>query len=122
MKPIHKLSLVAVAAVTLAGCEFLSTTTNSVTSAVKSVTDVTSSTTGGKEKSSSFVDTRFAAIQAEAARGEGEHLDSLATLLGEPDRAEFSRWMHGNYNRLFSDLKNPQELLARIEKYRGPAG
>jgi hypothetical protein len=111
--------LSGIAAALLAGCSMFSTTTNSITSAANSFSDAISSTSGSDSKKSSFVDTRFAAIRAEAARGEGEHLDSLAVLLGVSDRREFARWMHGNYARLFTDLKDPQELLARIERYRG---
>jgi PBP1b-binding outer membrane lipoprotein LpoB len=102
----------------VAGCSFFTTTTDSVTSAVNSVTDTISSTTGNGKSASTFVDTRFAAIRFEAAKGEGEHLDSLAQLLGEQDRADFARFMQDNYAQLFTDLDTPQELLARIEQRR----
>ena len=82
------------------------------------ITDGTSSTTGD-EKTASFVESRFTAISTEAARGEGEHLDSLARLLGETDRADFARFMKERYADLFTGLEQPRELLTRIEQYRG---
>jgi Protein of unknown function (DUF3015) len=124
MKPMRLVPVVAAAAALLAGCQVLSTTTNSVTSALNSLSDTASSTSGssGSGNKSAFVGTRFEAIRFEAARGEGENLDSLAQLLGEPDRAAFAQWMHANYARLFTGLAGPDELLARIEEYRGYRG
>jgi hypothetical protein len=100
------------------GCSMFTTTTDTTTSAVNSVTDAISSTTGDSKKAGAFVDTRFAAIRFEAAKGEGEHLDSLAALLGEQDRAGFARFMQDNYAQLFTNLDTPQELLVRIEQRR----
>jgi hypothetical protein len=107
----------------LAGCSFLSTTADGVSATVDSMTQATSTTfassTGDDASKSAFVNTRIEAIRFEAARGEGEHLDSLAALLGEPDRAAFARWMKDNYGQLFAGLREPQELLTRIEQRRG---
>jgi hypothetical protein len=103
------------------GCSMFTTTTDGVTSAFNSVTDTISSTTGSKS-AGAFVGTRFAAIRFEAAKGEGEHLDSLAQLLGETDRPAFARFMKDNYARLFEGLSEPQELVSRIELYRGARG
>ena len=79
----------------------------------------TSTSSASTDNKSAFVESRFAAIRYDAARGYGENLDTLATLLGEPDRAEFARWMKAHYGDLFVGLDTPSELLARIETQRG---
>ena len=62
-----------------------------------------------------FVDVRLASIQQDAAQGEGENLEALADLMGKKDKQAFSDWMQANYDTLFTDLKNPVELISRIE-------
>lgn len=80
---------------------------------------LSSSTSGTSEgDKSAFVEARFAAIRYDAARGYGENLDTLATLLGEPDRVEFARWMKAHYGDLFVGLDAPSQLLVRIEARR----
>lgn len=100
------------------GCSTVNTVGDALSSTVEGITDVTSSSTSD-EASASFVETRFASIRTEAARGEGENLDSLAKLLGEADRADFARFMQQRYGELFTGLEQPRELLARIDRYRG---
>lgn len=86
---------------------------------VSHTTTSTSSTTGSsKNERTAFVESRFAAIRYDAARGYGENLDTLASLLGEPDRREFARWMKANYRDLFAGPDIPSQLLARIETQR----
>lgn len=116
--------LVSVAGLFLGGCSVVETVSDGVSSTVDGMSKVTSSTTSSDEKSAKFVETRFASIRSEAARGEGEHLDSLAKLLGETDRTDFARFMKEHYAVLFTGLEQPRELLARIDRYRGrqPAG
>src|SRR5882672_4262304 len=92
----------------LTGC----TTMDILQSATNTVTGFLSSTSPDSKKSA-FVNDRFKAIRAEAARGQGENVEALAAMLGEPDRKEFARWMQTNYTPLFTDLKTPDELLAR---------
>lgn len=110
--------LVSVAGALFSGCSVLNTVGEGLTSTVEGVSKVTSSTTSDEE-SAAFVETRFASIRSDAARGEGEHLDSLAKLLGETDRADFARFMKERYSDLFTGLQQPRELLGRINRYRG---
>ncbi|MFL6655736.1 MAG: DUF3015 family protein [Sulfurifustis sp.] len=122
VKALRMALLGSVAGVLLGGCSVINTVTDGVSSTVEGVTKVTSSTSGD-EKSAAFIENRFAAIRSEAARGEGEHLDSLAKLRGETDRVEFARFMKEHYDELFTGLEQPRELLTRIVRYRGrPAG
>lgn len=115
-----RMGLLALAAgsVVFSGCSVLETVTDGMSSTVEGITNVTGSTTPD-EKTASFVDNRFASIRSEAARGEGEHLDSLAKMLGETDRAEFARFMKERYADLFTGLEQPRQLLVRIDRYRG---
>lgn len=120
LKSIRVGLLAATAGALLGGCSIINTATDGVSSTVEGVTNVTSSTSSD-ERSAAFVENRFASIRSEAARGEGEHLDSLAKLRGEPDRAEFARFMKERYDELFTGLEQPRDLLTRINRYRGRA-
>lgn len=62
-----------------------------------------------------FVNTRIASLQKEAAIGEGENLDAFAQLLGQDDKKAFSSWLQVNYDELFTNLKQPSELISRIQ-------
>lgn len=92
-------------------------TTSHVSGASSRATSIHTSDLSTDDKSA-FVESRFAAIRYDAARGYGENLDTLATLLGEPDRAEFARWMKAHYSDLFVGLDAPSELLVRLETQR----
>ncbi len=86
-----------------------------------SITDFTSSTSDTVDAATPdvslnrFVDTRIAAIQQEAANGQGENLDTLAYMLGKQNKAAFGGWMQAHYNELFTGLNQPTELLSRIK-------
>lgn len=116
--------LVTGVALGLSACSAFTTTTDGVSAGFGSTTDATGSTTPDSksargERPEAFVRHRFEAIRFEAARGQGENLDALAALLGEHDRAAFGQWMKRNYATLFADLRQPLDLLARIERGRG---
>jgi len=86
-----------------------------------SITDVTSTTSGSLDAVTPdvtlnrFVDVRIASIQKEAAQGEGENLNALAELMGKTDKQAFSQWIQSNYDELFTELSEPQELITRIK-------
>jgi hypothetical protein len=108
----------------LTACSAFSTTTDGIAAGFGSTTDGSRSTTPDSksargERPEAFVRHRFEAIRFEAARGEGENIDTLAVLLGERDRAGFGQWMKRNYATLFADLRQPVDLLTRIEQRRG---
>lgn len=122
-----RLVLAASVALVLCACSALSTTTDGVAAGFGSTTDATGSTTpDGKSaagaRPEAFVRQRFEAIRFEAARGQGENLEALAALLGERDRAGFGQWMKRNYATLFADLRQPVDLLPRLERARSPHG
>lgn len=102
--------VLAVSAIVVSGC---------------TITDVTSSTSGTLDTVTPdvtlnhFIDTRFASLQKEAAKGDGENLDALAELLGKDDKPAFSSWMHENYDALFTGLERPSQLISRIQAKQG---
>ncbi len=85
------------------------------------ITETTSTTSGSVDAVTPditlnrFVDVRFASIKKEAAAGEGENLDALATLM-QTDSAQLSKMLNAHYDELFNDLQQPVELITRIEK------
>lgn len=98
--------LFALLTVLLAGCT-ITEVTSTTSGAVDAVTpDVTLN---------KFVDMRLVSIKKEAAMGEGENLDTLAALMGKTDKHAFSNWLHNNYEDLFQNLKEPAQLISRIE-------
>mgnify|MGYP005845455693 CR=1 FL=1 len=119
-----RMILAASVPLVLSACSALSTTTDGIAAGFGSTTDATGSTTpDGKSaagaRPEAFVRHRFEAIRFEAARGEGENIETLAMLLGERDRAGFGQWMKRHYATLFADLRQPVDLLTRIERGRG---
>ncbi|HED33350.1 MAG TPA: DUF3015 domain-containing protein [Gammaproteobacteria bacterium] len=62
----------------------------------------------------SFVEQRYVAIREDAANGGGENLDALAHLLGKADRRAFAQFMQADFDRIFTDVDQPVDILARI--------
>jgi len=83
--------------------EFLSSTSSTADSVTPDVT------------LNEFVNKRYVAIRHDAANGGGENLDALAQLMGEKDKQVFAKKMQNNFDRVFKDIKEPVEILARIE-------
>lgn len=64
-----------------------------------------------------FIDKRFDAIRKDAATGGGENIEALAQLMGKTDPQALANFMQSNYEQLFSNVKQPAELIARMEQY-----
>lgn len=123
-RKILALCVLAAAAVPLAGCSEVMTTTNAVADAAHSVSRMTSSTSrsadAAREDHSArrFVDMNINAIQAQAARGYGDDVRTLAMLLHDPHPRRFGHWMQRHYRALFVGLKRPADLLMRVRQLR----
>jgi len=65
-----------------------------------------------------FSDSQDVALRREAATGEGEHLESLAALLGEEDSDAFGQWMQSNYADLYGQDAGQTNLADRIVAMR----
>src|SRR5699024_8304948 len=119
-------SLIAAAAL-LAGCSAITTTTNGVKNGFMSTSQTSRSSSdsdGGtastNQQAVAFVRSQLHAIREAAARGAGENAETLAYLLHKKHPATFAQWMQGHYQQLFTDLNQPQQLLARIERIQEP--
>lgn len=114
----------SVSATALSGCGVVTSTTDAIADSTHQATNTTSSTSHSfdaadyNHRAQRFVKTDIDAIREQAARGYGDELDTLATLLHEPNQAEFSRWMQRHYATLFSRLNRPTDLLQRIRRLR----
>jgi len=103
---LSKLILLAVLLVSISACA-ITEITSSTSSTLDAVTPDISA--------NDFVNKRYLAIRSEAARGEGENLEALAQLLGYPDSREFSQNLKANFEQIFSQVTDSQEIIARIE-------
>ena len=70
----------------------------------------------GHDHKKNYIRQNLIALQEEAAKGEGPHLEALAALLGENDINQFNQWIHTNYEDLFTNLKNQNGLIERIDQ------
>ncbi len=95
--------------------DLASTSGEASTSSSSSGDDEADAKTAARER---FVASQIDWLRRDAARGQGESLDALAVLLGEPDSLAFGQWTQTHYAQLFTNLEQPSELLARISDYR----
>lgn len=114
--------LAALLATGLAGC--MTTDATTLPFDLASTTgDAASSSSGDDDETASlrtrhYVRTQLDWIEREAAGGEGEHIETLAVLLGEEDPGAFASWAQAHHGQLFSNLQEPEELIARIDARR----
>ena len=91
--------------------------------ACTAITDVTSSTSSTLDAATpdvtlnNFINTRYAAIQQDAARGQGENIEALAQLMGKKDSKQLASWMQSNYDSLFMQGQTAAELMAKLDQY-----
>ena len=105
---------VLVAAGLFSGCGITLNAVETVSDSVQTITDITSSTSGaltGDDTAEQFVANNFDTLSAQAARGGGNAVDTLAELLDEPDGDEFARWLQMDYDQVFAE---PETTLQRI--------
>lgn len=61
-----------------------------------------------------FAHSQQLALRREAAAGGGEHIDSLADLLGASDGQTFGHWMQSHYSTLYPAHPAQANLVDRI--------
>ncbi|HET7314122.1 DUF3015 family protein [Salinisphaera sp.] len=61
-----------------------------------------------------FAHSQRVALRREAASGGGEHIDSLADLLGANDNQAFGHWMQRHYSALYPAHPAEANLVDRI--------
>jgi len=67
-----------------------------------------------KEKIEKFVDENFEFLKEEIAKGEGEHLDTLATLYDLKTKDEWKQYLQNHFNKIYKEEKNNKEVLDYI--------
>lgn len=117
-----------VVGITLVYCAVLaSACTTTPTGTTKDMFDFTSSTTGrswynedgvlrSEHRPIAFATANYETVKRDIARGQGEHLVSLAALLGVPPVRfdEFGLFAQARYADLESPRTTPEELLASL--------
>ena len=92
--------------------------------ACTAITDITSSTSSTLDAATpdvtlnNFINTRYAAIRQDAARGQGENIEALAQLMGEQNSEQLAGWMQTNYDKLFTQGQTSAELMSKLEQYK----
>lgn len=109
----------------LSSCALTESTTETVGNTVNASIRFTSSTSPGQSASAqdqkiyAFTAVNFDRIREDMARGGGEHLASLASLMGIPasEQPAFFELTRESFPTLFSsDQTTPEELLANLEQ------
>lgn len=108
----------------LASCAITESTTETMANTVEASTDFTSSTSprdsssAADQKIYAFTTVNFDRIREDMARGEGEYLASLASLLGVPETEQpaFFAMAKEKFPVLFrSEQTTPEEMLANLQ-------
>lgn len=113
--------------ITLVCCAVLASACTTPTGTTKDMFDMTSSTTGKswynedgmlrpEHRPIAFATSNYETVKRDIARGQGEHLASLATLLGvSPVRFnEFGVFAQARYTAVESPITTPEEILASL--------
>lgn len=121
------------ALVTLSGCSALVSTTNTTADALHTVShgvsvssrSTTNVTSGGDAdqanaaRTREFVASEHAALRREAAFGGGEHIRTLAELVGDDQPTDLGAWMQSHYGQLFGPGMNDNRFIAAVEGRTG---
>ncbi len=130
MRTVAKMSVLIAAGAALGGCSQITVTSNTLldgtariadatTNAVEGTSAVTTNTANDVDSRShqarlSFVDSQMQMLRREAARGEGENLETLAYMMRNDDTRAFERQVQANYSSLFDRNADADEWLARL--------
>lgn len=102
-----KLITAGIMAATISAC-----TTTDFTSSTSSTLDAVTPDVTLQE----FVSKRYVAIRQEAANGGGENIDALAQLMGKQSSQQLSQQMQKNFETIFTNVQQPEDILARIKQ------
>ena len=125
-----RLGVLVLAGGALAGCSQITITSDTIvdgsariadatTNAVEGTSAVTTDTANDVDARThaarrEFVGSQMAMLQREAARGQGEHLETLAYLMHADDTDAFQSEMQANYQSLFSGEADAEQWLTRL--------
>ena len=68
------------------------------------------------EKIKKFTTENFDVLKEEIAKGEGEHLDTLATMYELKKRNEWKRYLQTHFDEIFIESKSKEERVHKIDE------
>lgn len=135
MRPITRFTALALAGTALAGCSQITVTSDTIvdgtariadatTNAVNATSDVTTHTANDVDARThaarrEFVDSQMAMIKRDAARGQGENLETLAYMMHADNTRAFEQDVQSHYQVLFAGDTNAEQWLQRLYRAVG---
>lgn len=130
MRPMVRLGALALAGSALAGCSQITITSNTIVDGAARIADATTNAVQGTSNITTdtaddvdarthaarreFVDSQYAMLKREAARGQGENLEALAYMMHADNTQAFENQVQSNYQTLFSSDADADQWLARL--------
>lgn len=129
MRLITRFGALAFVGVATAGCSQITVTSdtlvngtariaNATTNAVRATSDATTNASNNFAQSHDarrkFVASQYAMLKREAARGQGEDLDTLAYMMDAKNTQAFNAQLQSHYASLFSGQQNADAFLSRL--------
>ncbi len=131
MRTVATMGALLVAGTALAGCSQITITSDTLVDGTARLADATTNAVAGTSAVTTdtandvdarthqarlaFVDSQMQMLRREAARGDGENLETLAYMMRADDTRAFERQLQANYSALFNrDASSADEWLARL--------
>lgn len=129
MRLITRCTALAFVGIATAGCSQITVTSDTVvngtsrladatTNAARATSDATTNASNSYAQSHDarrkFVTSQYDMLKREAARGEGEDLDTLAYMMSAQNKQAFSAELQSHYASLFSGQQNADAFLSRL--------
>ncbi|MES1941678.1 hypothetical protein T5B8_15640 [Salinisphaera sp. T5B8] len=125
-----RLGALALVGTAVAGCSQITITSDTIvdgtariadatTNAVQATSNVTTDTANDVDARThaarrEFVGSQMAMIKREAARGQGENLETLAYMMQADDAQAFEQQVQANYQTLFATDADADQWLSRL--------
>ena len=74
----------------------------------------TDEVSGRSREARAFINLNREAIETDAARGQGEYLETLADILGAQDKSAFSRSVQARYNEIFKSEATSETVVDQM--------
>ena len=135
MRGMFRLSALALAGTALAGCSQITITSDTIVNGASQIADATTNAVQGTSNVTTntandvdarthaarreFVGSQMAMIKREAARGQGENLETLAYMMHAEDTQAFEQQVQANYQALFASDADADQWLTRLYDVMG---
>lgn len=135
MRSTIRLGVLALAGTALAGCSQITVTSDTIvdgtariadatTNAVQGTSNVTTNTADDVDARThaarrEFVGSQMAMIKRDAARGQGENLETLAYMMHADDTQAFEGKVQAHYQSLFASDADAEQWLTRLYQVVG---